>query len=125
MIVYCCHDLLFATKIRSTAEAIGVPNRPARDAQALEKRLDQIEDGKLNEPVTAVIIDLEMGSSSLALLAQTKTHNAHIPVITFGSHVATDVLQAAHDAGADIVIARSQFTASLPAILERYGRTDV
>ena len=103
MIVYCCHDLLFATKIRSTAEAIGIPNRPARDREALQKRLDCIDDGKTNEPVTAVLIDLEMGVAGLDLLAQSKAHDRQLPVIAFGSHVATDVLQAAHDRGADVV----------------------
>ena len=89
MIVYCCHDLLFATKIGSTAEAIGVPNRPARDGEALRKRLDRVDDGKINEPVTAVIIDLAMGATGLELLSQSKTHDTQLPVIAFGSHVAT------------------------------------
>lgn len=125
MIVYCCHDLLFATKIRSTAEAIGISSRPARDGEALRRRLDRVDDGKLNEPVTAVIIDLEMGVAGLDLLTQSKAHDTQLPVIAFGSHVATDVLQAAHDRAADIVMARSQFVSSLPAILERYGGAEI
>ncbi len=121
MIVYCCQDLIFATKIRATTEAEGVPSRPARDAQALANRLNRVDDGKVNEPVTGVVIDLEMGETGLALLEQVKRHDANIPVVAFGSHVAVDVLQAAHDRGADFVMPRSQFTANLPTIVQRLG----
>jgi hypothetical protein len=119
MIVYACQDLIFATKIRSTAEAIGVPTRPARDAEALRKRLERVDDGKLNEPVTGVLIDLELGDAGLGLLKQTKAADAGIPVVAFGSHVAAEILQAARQGGADFVLPRSAFTASLPSILER------
>jgi len=125
MIVYCSQDLIFATKIRSTAESLGVPSRPIRNASALDKRLNQVDDGKLNDPVTGVLIDLEMGPTGLDLIDQTKKHNADIPVIAFGSHVATQTLQAAHDRGADFVMPRSQFTANLPALLERFGGGEV
>ncbi len=121
MIVYCCPDLIFATKIRSTAEALSLPCRPARDAAALQKRLQRVDDGKINDPVTGVLIDLEMGTDGLALLDQVKAHDADIPVVAFGSHVATEILHAARDHGADFVLPRSTFTAQLPAILEKFG----
>ena len=119
MIVYCCQDLIFATKIRSTAEALNLPTRPARDETALQNRLDQVEDGKLNEPVTGVLIDLELGEAGLALLDRVKKHATPTPVVAFGSHVATEILNKARERGADFVMPRSMFTANLPAILER------
>lgn len=125
MIIYCCPDLIFATKIRSTAEALGVPSRPARDSEALQKRLDRVDDGKLNEPVTGILIDLEMGQAGLALLEQAKRHDLTIPVVAFGSHVATDILHAAREKGADFVMPRSMFTANLPSILERMGGKEI
>lgn len=125
MIVYCCQDLIFATKIRSTAEVTGVSSRPARDAQALDRRLNQVDDGKLNEPVTAVFIDLDLDQTALALIEQVKTHDPNHPVVVFGSHVATELLQAAHDHGADFVMTRSQFTANLPTILQRFSGNEV
>jgi CheY-like chemotaxis protein len=121
MIIYACQDLIFATKIRSTAEAIGVPSRPARDAQALGNRLNRVEDGKLNEPVTGVLIDLELGEAGLALLDQAKAFDKNIPVVAFGAHVATEILNAARERGADFVMARGMFTANLPDILKRFG----
>lgn len=121
MIVYCCHDLVFATKIRSTAETLGAISRPARDAEALRRRLECVADGKANEPVTGVLIDLAMGEVGLALLRQCKQRDASLPVVAFGSHVATDVLQAAHEAGADFVMPRSMFTSNLPDLIQRFG----
>lgn len=121
MIVYCCPDLIFGTKIRSTAESMGVPARPARDAQAMANRLNRVDDGKANEPVTGVLVDLELGDAGLALLDQVKAFDAAIPVVTFGSHVATEILATAKERGADFVLSRGTFSAQLPTILERFG----
>jgi len=121
MIVYCSNDLIFATKIGSTAEAIGVAARPARDEQKLVARLRQVDDGRLNQPVTGVVIDLAQGDQAIALLRQVKEHDTNIPVIAFGSHVEVALLESARSNGADFVMPRSQFTAQLPALLERLG----
>ncbi len=121
MIIYCCTDLIFATKVRSTAEAIGVPTRPARNTEALQKRLDQVDDGKLNDPVTGVFVDLEMGDVALGLIEQVKQFESNIPVFAFGSHVAIDLLAAAREKQADGVMPRSQFVMELPDLLQRHG----
>ena len=120
MIVYCCQDLIFATKIRATADAISVAARPVRDAAMLQNRLDRIDDGKPNGPVTALLVDLETGEEGLRLIDQAKEHNAAIAVVAFGPHVATEALQAARERGADEVLPRSAFTARLPELLRRY-----
>lgn len=121
MIVYACADLFFATRIRSTAETLGVVTRPVRDADALQKRLDRIDDGKANDPVAAVMVDLDLGDDAAALIAQAKAHADAPQVVAFGSHVATDVLEQARAAGADAVMPRSAFTAKLPSMLEGYA----
>jgi hypothetical protein len=41
-------------------------------------------------------------------------------VLAFGSHVMTDLLQAARDRGADFVMSRGAFTSNLPDILDRF-----
>ena len=119
MFVYCCADLLFGTKVRSTAEALSLPCRPARDVEALNKRLQQVDDGKLNEPVTGVVVDMDLGETALELIAASKAHDAAMPVVAFGSHVATALLNAAREAGADFVMPRSMFTNTLPDVLMR------
>lgn len=118
MIVYCCADLIFATKVRSTAESLGLASRPARDAAMLANRLNRVDDGKGCDAVTGVVIDLDVPEAA-ALVRQVKAHDAALPVVAFGSHVATAVLDAARDAGADAVLPRSAFTLQLPQLLTR------
>jgi len=45
-----------------------------------------------------------------------------VPVLCFGPHEDTATMKAAHDAGADAVLARSRFTAEMPALFTRYAR---
>ena len=125
MIIYACSDLFFATRIRSTADSLGVVTRPVRDGEALQRRLDQVDDGKANDPVRAVMVDLELGEAAVSLIRQAKQHTASPTVIAFGSHVAKDVLQTARTAGADQVLPRSAFTVELPGLLEAYGNREV
>ena len=122
MVVYCTTDLIFATRIRATADAIGAVTRPARDAEKLDARLDRVDDGKPNPPVRLVMIDLEMGEAGLELIARCKAHPDAPPVVAFGSHVATELLKQAKARGADEVMPRSAFVQRLQPMLDRYGR---
>lgn len=124
MIVYCCTDLIFATKIRSTAESLDIITRPARDAQALQNRLDQVDDGKPNDAVTGVLVDLELGPAAMELIRQAKTQSGDNPpaIVAFGSHVQTASMEDAQTAGADFVMPRSSFTVNLVSILERLNQ---
>lgn len=117
MLVYACADLIFATKISSTANELGLTNRPARDAEKLQARLDRIDDGKANEAVTAFMVDLDLGDQAIQLIQQAKQYDAGLTVIAFGSHVETHILHAAKQAGGDFVMPRSQFTANLPNLI--------
>lgn len=120
MIVYCCADLIFATKIRSTCESLGAVSRPARNAEMLQKRLDRVDDGKPNDPVRLVLVDLEIGEEALALIELAKQHDAAPPVIAWGPHVAVQLLKLAGEKGADQVMARGAFTSQLPQIIQRH-----
>ena len=125
MIVACCTDLIFATKIRSTAQHVGVPFRSANNLAAITARLDRVDDGQLNEPVTGLLIDLELGDMALSIIESVKDKFPGVPVIAFGSHVAVDVLKAARERGADAVMPRSQFAAKLPELLQEYGGSEL
>jgi len=118
MIVYCCHDLIFATKIHSTAEAMGLTCRPARDARLLKDRLDRVDDGKPNHKVSAVIIDLTIGEEALELIDIVKQHDPALHVIAFAPHVEVQRLEAAGARGTDQVMPRGAFSAQLPELLK-------
>jgi hypothetical protein len=123
MIVYCCSDLIFATKIHSTAEALGIVCRPARDEAALRARLDRVDDGKAHDRVSAVMIDLTLGEVGLELIGLAKGHDAGPEVVAFAPHVEVAMLQAAEQLGADRVMPRGAFAAQLPQLLKSYSTT--
>lgn len=120
MIIYACADLIFATKISSTAQALDVVARPVRDAEMLRKRLDRVDDGKPNFRVQCFMVDLDMGDIALKLIEQARAHDDAPHIIAFGSHVAHDLLKAAGEHGAHEVRPRSAFTARLPETLTAY-----
>lgn len=122
MIVYCCSDLIFATKVRSTAESLGVVSRPVRDAAMLQARLDRIDDGRANDPVSALIVDLDTEDRGLALIDQARSHDASLPIIAFGPHVAVELLGQAQALGAH-VMTRGAFTAKLPELIGGFAST--
>lgn len=118
MIVYSCSDLIFSTKIHSTAESLGIICRPARHIAALQARLDRVDDGKANDAVDAVIVDLTMGDTGLRLIELAKGHGAAPQVVAFAPHVEVRMLQAAEELGADQVMPRGAFASQLPQLLQ-------
>ena len=116
MLVYACNDLLFASKIGAAASAAGLTARPARTVEMLHKRLDRVDDGKPNDAVTAVWVDLER-PDALELVRLAAGHAAGPAVLCFGPHVEVAGLRAAAAAGAE-ALARGRFVAELDARCE-------
>ncbi|MEM7625356.1 MAG: hypothetical protein AAF333_06995 [Planctomycetota bacterium] len=121
MIVYCCSDLIFATKVSSTCEVMNVSARPARNLDMLDARLDRVDDGKDHDAVTCVMVDLELGDFAFELIKRAADHESKPRVIAFGPHVMTGALAGAERVGADAVMARGAFTAQLPELVAQYG----
>ena len=121
MIVYCCADLIFATKVSSTCNALGAASRPARNADMLQKRLDRVDDGKPNDPIRLLLVDLDMGEPALELIRQARASDAALSIIAWGPHVAVDLLNRAGQAGASDVMTRGSFTAKLPEIIGSFS----
>lgn len=115
MILYCATDLLWATRIRATADALGIPSRPARTLDMLNARL-------ADSGVRALIVDLDNPEAAMPLITRLRGPGAdardrRIRIVAFGPHVATAELDAARAAGADTVLARGAFDRRLPEIL--------
>ncbi len=117
MILYFAADLIWATRIKSTAEALALPCRPVRSERML---LDRLADSD----VRALVVDLDKAEEAVALVRRLREweagqagETARIRVVAFGPHVNKDDLQAARDAGADDAMARGAFEHHLPEIL--------
>ena len=113
MILAVLDDLMFTSKIKTTASQLGVTVTFARspDAALAEMR---------KSPPALVVFDLNNPRTDpLGIVARMKQDPALASVRTVGyaSHVQTDVINAAREAGVDDVMARSAFTQQLAAIL--------
>ena len=122
MILYCASDLLWASKIKGTGDALGIVCRPVRNAEMLAARL-------ADSDVRALIVDLEAGEVGLGLIGQLRAHErgaagmggglgGAIRILAFGPHVEKARLQAARDAGADAVYPRGAFADRLAELLQ-------
>jgi PleD family two-component response regulator len=108
-------DLMFTSKIKGAAAHLGIPISFARSSDAALA-------GMRSSPPKLVILDLNNPRTDpLGTVGQMKSDPAlsTIPIVGFASHVQTDVIEAARQAGVDDVLARSAFTQRLPEILAR------
>ena len=107
-------DMFFASKIRGTAESLGVPVTMIRSASAAEKALE-------SGTPSLIIIDLNSERlDPLGMIRVIKSTDSmkFVPIVGFLSHVQVDLKLKAEEAGCDRVMARSQFTQRLPEILK-------
>lgn len=108
-------DLLFTSKIRSTAGHQGVTVTFARSPEAALAQM------RLQAP-TLVILDLNNPRiEPLGTIAAMRADPAlaSIPTVGYVSHVDSETIRAAREAGVHEVVARSAFAANLPEILAR------
>ena len=103
-------DVFFLARILDTARHVGVAVEGIPAAR-VRQRLVQTK-------VEAVILDLN-SSSAVSMIQELKNDPAtrELPVVGFVSHVATEVVSAARNAGCDLVLARSAFSKQLPELL--------
>jgi CheY-like chemotaxis protein len=108
-------DLIFTSKVRGTASALGHRMIVAGDAGFALAMI-----AKWHPKV--VFVDLAAGNlvNTRALLAYQKAVAPGTPFLAFGSHVDTAALDAARAAGCDPVLPRSKFAAELPDLIRRY-----
>lgn len=106
-------DLLFTVKIADAAKRNGLQTQFVKSEQ---DALDAVAESPM-----LVILDLNASSvDAIALIPKIK-QSGRIPIIAFVSHVQGELKQRAHEAGADMVMARSAFSTNLPQILRRHA----
>src|SRR6266403_3931921 len=106
-------DLFFASKIRGTAEELGVTVRFARNADAM------LSAARRDQP-DLIIFDLNSERTNPAEMARQLKADEQLRAITllgFFSHVQIELRQEAEAAGFDQVLPRSAFTTQLNQIL--------
>ena len=117
MILAVLDDLMFMSKIKAAAGQLGVAVTFARSGDSALAAM------RADAP-SLVIFDLNSPRTDpLGTVGAMKRDPAlsSIPTLGFASHVQTDVIDAARQAGVDEVLARSAFTMRLGEILTRAG----
>jgi DNA-binding NarL/FixJ family response regulator len=105
--VMLCDDLLFSSKVTTTARALGLTVVPAKTPDAA------LANAKAIHAVT-VFIELHTPGLVLSQFLESLRSLDPLPrIIAFGSHVDKASLNAAKAAGCDLVMPRSKFVASL------------
>jgi hypothetical protein len=109
-VVIAVSDLLFQTRIegavRATGSEVTLADTPARLDAALER-----------QPAVVVIDVHETAFSATEAIGQSAAAGAR--VLAFGRHTAPAELRAARNAGAGIVVPRSDLVERLPELLGR------
>jgi CheY-like chemotaxis protein len=104
-------DLIFATRIESAIRAAGAEARILDTPAALWDAIERWPE--------LVLIDLSTaGWEEPVRRAKTLPQTRAIPIVAFGSHVDTEALRAARQAGCDHAWARSRFVEELPRLLK-------
>lgn len=115
MVLCVVDDLLFASKIRATAQSVGA-------TVSFEKDASRVVDRVKAEHPSLVIFDLDTprlrALETIAALHADPSTQA-VPTLGYVSHVQTERIAAARAAGIGEVLARSAFATQLSEILSR------
>ncbi len=111
-------DMLFASKIRATAEHLNVNIRFVRNVDALRSAARETQ-------AALIVVDLhsqKIDPMAMAKLLKGDDELRSIPLLAFFSHVETDLQREAVRAGYDTVVPRSVFSRDLGKILAGQDR---
>jgi PleD family two-component response regulator len=116
-IVAAVEDLFFVVKINDLAKRSGFQIEFIKGQDAIVERIAA-------EPPALLIVDLNNANiEAVDLIARVKAipEAKSTSVIGFVSHIEAALKQRAQEAGANMVLARSAFSTSLPQILKRHS----
>jgi hypothetical protein len=96
-----CDDLMFTSRVLATGRALDLPIQIVRTQTDLANWLR-------SQNPACILVDLHNSGFDVNALAQQLPASKPF-LVGFGSHVDTSALQAARDAGFDLVLPRSKF----------------
>ena len=105
-------DLMFTSKITSTAASLGIRVDTVGTVEQLQLRAAEA-------PPRVVFLDLNCPDFAPSLVVSALPTEGRPCVIAFGSHVDEARLNEARAAGCDDVMPRSKFSATLPELLRQ------
>src|SRR5262245_15159007 len=112
-VVVAIGDLMLGSRAREALKALGMDASVASSAEDLSARLD----------AGASLFIVHLGAARWDPLEAIRGAKAReIAVLAFGRHTDTETLAAAGKAGADRVVPRSVFAASLPELIRELAR---
>lgn len=108
-------DLIFTSKITSTARALGRRVLTAGDVATASALIER-------QRPRVVLVDLAAGglTAPASVRALRALAGPGVPFVAFGSHVEAAALAEAAEAGCDPVWPRSRFVQELPALIRRH-----
>jgi CheY-like chemotaxis protein len=106
-------DMFFASKIRATAEAVGVEIAFPRTRESALEKIAQIQPQLIVVDLQNSRFDVVEFGSELKANAETQS----VPLLGFFSHVEVELQRKAVNAGFDRVVPRSVFARDLAAML--------
>jgi DNA-binding NarL/FixJ family response regulator len=107
-------DLFFVTKVKGTADALGVALIVGRSAA------DLVSAAKAGARLA--IVDMNAaGADAVEAIRACKAAAPDCFVVAYLSHVQRELGEAAKAAGADLVMPRSKFSQDLPGLLQRHA----
>ncbi|HMF16484.1 MAG TPA: hypothetical protein VKE98_04720 [Gemmataceae bacterium] len=109
-----CDDLMFTSRITGTARTHALTLKSVRSQAELEALATQ-------QSPSCVLIDLaNPGLVIVDLIRKLRPEGKGPYLVAFGSHVDAATLNAARQAGCDLVLPRSKFIDELPTALPRW-----
>ncbi len=141
LIVAFVSDLMFATRIETAAVGLGFQVEFIEHAAQVDPKAPPAPERQLGEHLTGagaalieqltrqrpalLVFDLNNADIPwrewIALLTSVPA-TRRIPVLCYGSHIDVDATQAARQAGATAVVARSRFVSALPELVQKHAR---
>ena len=112
-IAYLCTDLLFTSKIRETAAALGHSAAGSRDSSGLSEAARGCD---------LVVVDLRLAAALDALeRLRAAEETREVPVVGFCDHQRTDLMERARQAGCDRVLSKGNLASELRLLLSPGG----
>jgi len=104
-------DMIFATKIRSTGQSLGVAVEIVRSNDACRATNDRAA-------IDLLIVDMDADCESPSVaIANAVARGTGAPILAYCSHVDRTAADAAKHAGATAVWPRSRFASQMPSVL--------